>query len=54
MAAKKKDLLDCRTRAQVLAFAKEHKLPVRDSSKPKVKVGGWVCVFIGDKFQYVE
>lgn len=54
MAAKKKDLLDCKTRAQVLDFAKANKLPVRDSRKDRVKVGGWVCVFIGDKFQYVE
>ena len=54
MAAKKKELLECKTRNQVLAFAKANKLPVRDSNKDKVKVGGWTCVFTGDRFQYVE
>lgn len=51
---KKSDLLKCKTRQQVLDYAKEHRLPVRDSRKPRVKIGGWICVFAGDKFQYVE
>lgn len=55
MAAKKKDLLDCRTKEDVKAFAKKHGLPLKtDNRNNKITVGGWVCVFSGDRFQYIE
>lgn len=53
MAAKKAELLKCRTKDEVLAFAKANKLPTIKSGN-KVTVGGWVCVFNGNRFQYIE
>jgi hypothetical protein len=54
MAAKKSDLLKCKTRTEVLDFAKRHRMPVRNTKQTKVQIGGWVCVFIGDSFKYIE
>ncbi|QIQ62892.1 hypothetical protein SEA_MOAB_4 [Streptomyces phage Moab] len=53
MAAKKSELLKCKTKDEVLAFAKANSLPVRKAGN-KVTVGGWVCVFNGNRFQYIE
>lgn len=55
MAAKKSELLKCRTKDEVKAFAKKNRLGVvTDNRNNKITVGGWVCVFIGDRFQYIE
>jgi hypothetical protein len=55
MAASKRELLKCKTKDEVKAFAKENNLPLKtDNRNNKITVGGWVCVFTGDKFQYVE
>lgn len=55
MAAKKSDLLKCKTKEDVREFAKKNKLGVNtDNRNNKITVGGWTCVFSGDKFQYIE
>jgi hypothetical protein len=51
--AKQKDLLKCKTKAQVRAFAAKHGLPVRERGS-EIVVGGWTCVFNGDKFSYIK
>lgn len=53
MAAKLKDLLKCKTRAEVYAYAAKHGLTVSGSGD-NVMVGGWNCIFSGNRFQYVK
>lgn len=55
MTAKKSELLKCKTKDEVKAFAKKNKLGVStDNRNNKITVGGWTCVFSGDRFQYIE
>lgn len=51
--AKQKDLLKCKTKGQVRAFAAKHGLPISESGD-SITVGGWRCVFKGDKFLYIQ
>lgn len=53
MAAKQRDLLKCKTKADVREFAKKHNLPTK-SAGSQIQVGGWTCVFVGDKFSYIK
>lgn len=53
MAAKQKDLLKCRTKNEVYVFAAKHGITVSGSGD-NIMVGGWNCVFKGDKFLYVK
>lgn len=53
MTAKQKDLLKCKTRAQVRAFASKHNLPTKEDGD-EIQVGGWTCVFTGNKFAYIK
>lgn len=53
MVAKLKDLLECKTKSEVKAFANAHNIPTRET-QDQITVGSWVCVFKGNKFQYVK
>lgn len=53
MAAKQRDLLKCRTKEEVREFAKKNKLPTK-SAGSEIQVGGWTCVFVGEKFSYIK
>lgn len=51
--AKMKDLLKCKNRSQVLAFAKKNGLSVSNEGN-NIQVGNWSCIMNGDKFLYVR
>lgn len=51
--AKQKDLLKCKTKAEVKAFAQKNNLPMKTKGN-EIQVGGWTCVFNGDKFSYIK
>lgn len=51
--AKQRDLLKCKTKAEVKAFAQKHGLPTKTKGN-EIQVGGWTCVFNGDKFSYIK
>jgi len=46
-------LKKCRTKKDVREYAKEHNMPIRNAGK-KIVIGGWTCVFDGDKLLFVE
>lgn len=51
--AKQRDLLKCKTKADVMAFAAKHRLPTKKTGN-EIQVGGWICIMEGDKFLYIK
>lgn len=50
---KQSELLKCKTKEDVKAFAKKNGLPTK-VRKNEIQVGGWTCVFNGDRFSYIK
>lgn len=54
MTAKQKDLLKCKTRKELYAFAEKHKLTISVPATNHLVIGGWTCIMDGNKFLYVK
>jgi len=52
--AKQKDLLKCKTRKDLYAFAEKNKLTISVTGTNILMIGGWRCVMNGNKFLYVQ
>ncbi|AXG66129.1 hypothetical protein SEA_ANNADREAMY_5 [Streptomyces phage Annadreamy] len=51
--AKQRDLLKCKTDADIRNFARKHGLSVSRRGN-ELTVGRWVCVLDGDNFKYIK
>jgi hypothetical protein len=51
--AKQKDLLKCKTDADLRNFGRKHGLHVNRTGN-ELTVGRWTCVMNGDKFNYIK
>jgi hypothetical protein len=53
MTAKYGDLLRCKNKGEVKRFAKKHALATKENGN-EITVGGWTCVFEGERFLYIK
>lgn len=51
--AKQKDLLKCKTEADIRTFGRKYDLNVSRRGN-EITVGRWICVLEGDKFKYIK
>lgn len=54
MAAKQKDLLKCKTRKDLFAFAEKNNLTISVQGPNILVIGGWTCIMNGNTFLYVK